>query len=230
MSCSVNKLKIVALDCSTVGGSNNQHILARVSIVDFSGKTIFDTFVSPETGVRDYRFKTSGVKQENLIGAPSFSAVQRKVHDIISDRIVVGHNLHFNFLILGESSSIKFVRDIGINGFIVGTYGNNALNNVQEAVPLKKLSKLILQRDIQIGFNDSIENAKAVMDIYKYFQMEIDETHLKEERNPYPPQMDIFMEPESSNTTKNLLIAGGILAGVLAVSLSIFGHKSNNNK
>lgn len=214
--------KIVALDCATVGGPNKQHILARVSIVDFNGEKIFDTFVSPETGVRDYRFKNSGVKEENLIGAPSFKAVQKRVNDILSDRIVIGHNLHFDFLILGIISQIKLMRDIKTNGFILETFG--------QEVSLKKLTKLILERDIHIGCNDSIENAKAVIDIYKHFQLEIETGHLDDiraGRNLYPQMANV--ELESSNFTRNLII--GILAGVLAVILSIFGHRSNiNNK
>lgn len=230
MSIKVNEQKIVSLDCSTVGGPNNQHILARVTIVDFHGKVILDTFVSPETGVRDFRFKNSGVKQQNLIGAPSFSAVQKRVHDIIVDKIVVGDNLQFHFLILGLSKSIKLARDIRTNGFILETYGHTS----QEAVSLKKLSKLILQRDIQIVCNDSIENAIALMDIYKYFQCEIETGHLKdmqakrEEPNRYP-QRQTGMESESSNGIRNAFIAGGIVAGgILAVAFSIFANKNNN--
>lgn len=219
MSSKLNELqKIVAIDCATVGGPKNQHILARVSIVDFNGKVIFDTFVSPETGVRDYRFKKSGVKQENLIGVPSFSAVQKIVNDILSDKIVVGHNLHFDLIILGITTSVDLLRDISTNGFIFDTFG-------PEDVSLKKLSKIILQRDIQIGCNDSIENAKAVLDIYKYFQMEIDEG-----RDRFPQRKIENMELKSSNLTRNLLIGGTILGGVLALTLSIFGHRNYKNK
>lgn len=228
----INGQKIVSLACAAVGGPNNKHILAKVSIIDFYGKVILDTFVSPEfIEVRNYRFEQSGIKQQDLIGAPSFSAVQKRVHEIIIDKIVVGHNLRFDFCILGITSRIKFMRDIGTNGFILKVYGNE---NKQQ-VSLKSLTKLILQRDIQVDCINSIENATAAMDIYKYYQMEIENGHLRDMKKDdfeiidESYVRDIGMETESSNTLRNALIAGGIVVGgILAVTLSIFGNRSNN--
>lgn len=225
--------KIVALDCAIVAGPNNQHILTRVSIVDFYGKIIFDTFVSHENSeVHNYLFEGSGIKPEQLMGAPSFHTVQKTVYDIISDKIVVGHNLHFDFLILGLSNPVKYVRDIGTNSFILGTYGHTS----KQPVSLNKLTKLILQREIQLGSQDSVGEATAAMDIYKYFQMEIENGHLKDmkamrEKGTVFPQTETDVETKSSNGTRNALIGGGILAaGILAVGLSIFGKRRSNNK
>lgn len=225
--------KIVALDCATVAGPNNQHILTRVSIVDFYGKVVFDTFVSHEQcEVHKYLIKESGIQQEQLTGAPSFRTVQKTVYDIISDKIVVGHNLHFDFLILGLTNPVKFVRDIGTNSFILGTYGHTS----KQPVSLNKLTKLILQREIQLGCQDPIEEATAAMDIYKYFQMEIENGHLKDmkamrDESLVFPQTEIDMESKSSNGTRNALIGGGILAaGILAVGFSIFGKRRSHNK
>ena len=53
------KEKYVALDCEMVGiGPNGRRsVLARCSIVDFDGNTIFDKFVRPESRITDFRTK-----------------------------------------------------------------------------------------------------------------------------------------------------------------------------
>jgi RNA exonuclease 4 len=46
------------------GGLDSE--LARVSIVDYSGRVILDTFVKPRRPVTDYRTPVSGVHPEDL--------------------------------------------------------------------------------------------------------------------------------------------------------------------
>jgi hypothetical protein len=60
--------RIVALDCEMVGvGPGGQRsVLARVSLVDFFGNCIVDTFVRVEEQVTDYRTSISGVEAHNL--------------------------------------------------------------------------------------------------------------------------------------------------------------------
>lgn len=43
------------------------NMLARVSIVNAFGETVYDSFVAPMQKVVDYRTKYSGVRPENLI-------------------------------------------------------------------------------------------------------------------------------------------------------------------
>lgn len=59
--------------------------------------TIYDKFVQPQEPVVDYRTKWSGIRPEDLEGAPSFQVVQKEVADLIKGRIVVGHGLKSDF-------------------------------------------------------------------------------------------------------------------------------------
>jgi DNA polymerase III epsilon subunit-like protein len=53
--------------------------------------------VRAQEDVVDYRTQWSGVRKEDLDGAPSFKVVQQEVADLIKGRIVVGHGLKNDF-------------------------------------------------------------------------------------------------------------------------------------
>lgn len=168
---SINGKPIISLDCEMVQSTEYNNILARVSIVDYDGNVLFNTYVSPHPHqVLDYLTEFSGIRPENLRGAPSFSNVQRRVQEIIASKIIVGHSLHNDFRALQLSVPIENKRDIGKSRFIINKYGNN----MGQAPSLKRLANLILNRNIQVNGHDSIEDAKAALDIYKHYQEEFE--------------------------------------------------------
>ena len=57
--------------------------------------------------VTDYRTAVSGVRPEDLAGAPTFKQVQTEVAELIKDRILVGHAIHHDFKVLKENELIK---------------------------------------------------------------------------------------------------------------------------
>jgi RNA exonuclease 4 len=73
------------------GHLGSESALARVSLVNYHGHVLLDTFVQPRERVTDWRTWVSGVKESDLIGAPSFEEVQRKVSEVVEGRVVVGH-------------------------------------------------------------------------------------------------------------------------------------------
>ena len=50
--------------------------------------------ISPCAQVTDYRTEVSGVRPEDLVGAPEFKQVQTEGAELIKDRLLVGHALH----------------------------------------------------------------------------------------------------------------------------------------
>ena len=73
-------------------------ILARVSVVNDDGNVILDTFVAPTERVTDFRTKVSGVRPQDIkgAGALSFKEVQRKMAEILKDRVLVGAGCKLN--------------------------------------------------------------------------------------------------------------------------------------
>lgn len=100
VSPAVNKqydpFSYVALDCEFVGVGLDGSVsaLARVSIVGFDGSVLYDTFCAPSEKVVDYRSWVSGVREADLLGAPSFQVVQNRVQEILKGKVLVGHAVY----------------------------------------------------------------------------------------------------------------------------------------
>ncbi|KOB71415.1 putative XPMC2 prevents mitotic catastrophe 2-like protein [Operophtera brumata] len=87
-----NKLtKFLAIDCEMVGIGYNgdDHMLARVSIVNKFGDCVYDKFVKAREEVKDYRTSVSGVRKEDLLTGEEFSTVQNEVSELIKGRILL---------------------------------------------------------------------------------------------------------------------------------------------
>ena len=105
--------KILGMDCEMVGvgAEGSDSILARVSIVNHFGNVLYDKFVAPREKVTDYRTEVSGVRPEDLIGAPDFKTVQSEVSELIKGRILVGHAIHHDLKVLYLDHPRKLIRD-----------------------------------------------------------------------------------------------------------------------
>lgn len=157
--------KILALDCEMVGVGNKGNInaLARISIVNFYGTIILDTFVAPDRPVTDYRTWVSGVTPANIKKAPSMEFVQKKVEKIIEGRILVGHDIQHDLKALKLSHHSQNLRD-------TAHYKPFYLENNSIKPSLKKLVKEHLGLDFQDGSHSSIEDALATLAIYRKFR------------------------------------------------------------
>lgn len=220
---SINGKRIVALDCEMVQGVDGSNVLARVSIVDFYGTVILDSFVSSSIEIEDFRTEWSGVRPHNLIGAPSFSTIQRKVCDIISNKIVVGHSLHIDFKVLELDHPTQYRRDIAKSRFIIQKYGNER----GQPVSLKRLTFEIFNRDIQVVEHDSIEDATATLNIYKNYQDEIE----NEINGTVQNQGSMDMEPEEteSNGFASNLVFAGLVVGSAVALFNLFRRNNRND-
>lgn len=73
---------------------NERSSLARVSVVNFHGHVVLDTFVRQKERVTDYRTWVSGVRAQDLTDAPTFETVVKQVSEILKGRVLVGHAVH----------------------------------------------------------------------------------------------------------------------------------------
>lgn len=89
--------RCVALDCEMVGvgPTGSISVLARVSVVDWYGREIYDAFVHVEEKVTDYRTHISGVTEQDVKGskALNFGLVRKQVKQLLKNKIIVGHAL-----------------------------------------------------------------------------------------------------------------------------------------
>ncbi|XP_045456158.1 RNA exonuclease 4-like [Melitaea cinxia] len=153
--------KFLAMDCEMVGigDQGNDHMLARVSIVNKFGDCVYDKFVKPREEVVDYRTSISGIRKEDLINGEDFATVQKEVSELLKGKILVGHSLKNDLSVLFLSHPKNNIRDTSrYKPFRTITKGSTP--------SLKRLAKEILGIDIQHGEHSSVEDAKAVMQLY----------------------------------------------------------------
>lgn len=109
-----NKItKFLAMDCEMVGVGydGNDHMLARVSVVNKFGDCVYDKFVKAREEVKDYRTSVSGVRKEDMLNGEDFMTVQKEVAELIKGRILVGHSLKNDMSVLFLSHPKKNIRD-----------------------------------------------------------------------------------------------------------------------
>mmetsp|Transcript_43937 Transcript_43937/g.75016 ORF Transcript_43937/g.75016 Transcript_43937/m.75016 type:complete len:262 (+) Transcript_43937:379-1164(+) len=109
------KALYVALDCEMVGiGPNGyQSRLARVSLVNWDGETIYDAHVKVVETVTDYRTFVSGITAEDLASpdAVTFDEAQSTVCALLEDKVLVGHGLKNDLRVLGITHPWYATRD-----------------------------------------------------------------------------------------------------------------------
>nr|ODN93280.1 hypothetical protein L203_00551 [Cryptococcus depauperatus CBS 7841] len=167
----------LSMDCEMVGvGPNgNENALARVSIVNYHGAIILDTFVQPREPVTDYRTWISDVRAADLMGAPQFHEVNKQVSGLIEDKILVGHAIENDLRVLMLTHPGPLIRD-------TQKYKTRRERANTRKPGLAKLSELLLGVQIQMGAHSSVIDARVTMAIYRLFKKEWEKSvwHLTE--------------------------------------------------
>lgn len=164
--------RYIAIDCEMVGvggEENERSALARVSIVNYHGHLILDTFVKPKERVTNWRTWVSGVSaasmktgthfifllfSENALTvntAITYEQVQQKVSDILQRRILVGHAVKNDLEVLLLSHPKRDIRDTSRHPSFRKLSGGKTPG-------LKKLAKEILGIEIQGGEHSSVSS------------------------------------------------------------------------
>lgn len=159
--------KYLALDCEMVGTGpppSNDNILARVSIVNYHGEQVYDSFVQPLPGVEvtDYRTFVSGIRPQHLRAdvARPFSEVQQEVAKLLEGKVLVGHALRNDLAVLLLSHPKRDIRD-------TARHANFRKTSMGRTPALRKLAKDYLGMEIQGGEHSSVEDARATMLLFK---------------------------------------------------------------
>lgn len=116
----------VALDCEMVGVAGNatsgdyeRSILARVTIVNWTGDTIYDKLVRPTEPVINYRTFVSGISaadfeendDDHNDRVVDFDICRTQVLEIIQNKVIVGHGLKNDLVALQIHHPWQLIRD-----------------------------------------------------------------------------------------------------------------------
>ncbi|XP_039502974.1 apoptosis-enhancing nuclease isoform X2 [Pimephales promelas] len=163
----IDHSRLVALDCEMVGtglGGRCSEV-ARCSIVNYYGSVIYDKYILPRHPVTDYRTRWSGIRKHHLAHAVPFEDAQNEIASILKEKIIVGHALFNDFLVLDISVPPRMIRDTSSCSLLRKLY-----NSAEKCkISLKKLAQTLLNRTIQTGRmgHCSVEDSRAAMDLYK---------------------------------------------------------------
>jgi len=162
--------KYLAIDCEFVGvgPQGTESVLARVSIVNFHGYTIYDKFVKPTERVTDWRTWVSGVTPAHMKTAIDFKTAQAEVAKLFDGKILVGHAIQHDLDSLLLSHPKSMIRD---------TSRHPPFRELAKGKTpaLKKLTKELLKIDIQGAEHSSVEDARATMMLYKLHKKKFEE-------------------------------------------------------
>lgn len=163
--------KYLAIDCEMVGVGETDSALARVSIVNYHGHQIYDSFVQPKEPVTDYRTFVSGITPQLLRSARSLEVVQADVARLLDDKILVGHAVRndLDALLLGHPR--RDIRDTSKHKPFRKLAGGRTPG-------LKRLAREILGVDIQGGEHSSVEDARATMLLFIREKEEFEREHI----------------------------------------------------
>ncbi|KAL7751356.1 3'-5' exonuclease [Sorochytrium milnesiophthora] len=154
--------KFVAVSCKVVdvGAGRGYPVLARVSVVNFHGRVLYDAYVQPKEKVVDYRESVSGIRAQDLASGSAIEEVTRKVSDLIKGRVVVGYSLYHDFKVMFLDHPSKQMRDLSLYRAIQPLRGKGPTS-------LKDLAKSHLHVDAR---TNSVEEARVCMLLYRLFR------------------------------------------------------------
>lgn len=154
--------KAIGIDCEMVGvGPRKVSALARISMVNQFGHTVYDKFVKPDEPITDFRTFVSGIRPVDLKDGLPIDIARSEVEQIIRGRLLVGHAIRNDLAALGIRHPPAFVRDTSV-------YFKQMFNG--KVPSLKRLSETLLNVKVQTGEHSSVEDAKATMRLYTLYK------------------------------------------------------------
>lgn len=188
--------KYVGIDCEMVGvgGLEDRSVLARVSIVNFHGTQVYDSFVRPKEFVTDWRTHVSGVSAKNMATARTFEEVQKEVAEILTGRVLVGHAVRNDLEAVMLGHPKKDIRD-------TSKFSAFRKLSAGKTPSLKKLAKELLGVEIQSGEHSSIEDARTTMLLFRRHKQAFDIEHAQ--RFPtFPPGSSLLKSKPNKKKKK----------------------------
>ncbi|RMZ71227.1 hypothetical protein GMOD_00005751 [Pyrenophora seminiperda CCB06] len=182
----------IAIDCEFMR-SNIGQVLGRVSVVNYEGETIFDTFVCypKPINITNTGEEFSGINWDDINpknGAQPFSEVQTQLVDLLRDRIVIGHDIQKDLKAISMDlpghiqqlqgtgrwpTPITFSMNVRDTQKYSG-YRQYANRGAHQGPSLKNLALNVLGRRIKQGGVSSVEDAVATMEAYRNAEAGID--------------------------------------------------------
>ena len=105
------------LDVETTGGKFNEEKITEIAIFIYNGEKIvdkFETLINPSREIQPFVQRLTGINNELVKDSPKFIDVSKEILEITKNKIIVAHNVNFDYRIIKnefQNINIKFIRD-----------------------------------------------------------------------------------------------------------------------
>ena len=106
------------LDVETTGGKYNEEKITDIAILVYDGAKIinsFETLINPGKPIQPFVQRLTGIDNDLVKYSPKFKDVSENIFEITKDKIIVAHNVSFDFRVIKnefENINIKFQRNL----------------------------------------------------------------------------------------------------------------------
>lgn len=147
---------VYGVDCEMVITTSGFE-LAKITMIDVYGVVVYDEFVKPTNDIVDYNTTYSGITPENLSGVTkTLKDVQKDLMGFVNaETILIGHGLE------NDLRALHMLHFTVIDTALLLRHKHN----LPYRYSLKKLTKSLLMKDIQVSTHNSIEDARCAIDL-----------------------------------------------------------------
>lgn len=170
------------VDIETTGGHATQNRITEISIFVHDGTQVinhFETLVNPEMSIPPYIQAFTGISNEMVANAPSFSAISKKVYELLNGNIFIAHNVNFDHSFIksqlqesGYDLQVKKLCTVRLSRKIIPGHRSYSLGNICAALGIKlenrhraggdaiatvKLFEYLIQHDTENQIEDSLK-------------------------------------------------------------------------
>mmetsp|Transcript_44816 Transcript_44816/g.54229 ORF Transcript_44816/g.54229 Transcript_44816/m.54229 type:complete len:356 (-) Transcript_44816:57-1124(-) len=202
------KERYLALDCEMVGVGPNgcRSALARVSIVDWYGDIVLDTYVRVGQPVTDFRTFVSGIRAQDIQSdrAMRLDQCRALVKKILHGKILIGHGLENDLRVLKVKHPWCDVRDTAKYPPFMGQYVDANGGCQFRPRKLRDLAWEEFGKVIQAygKAHSSTEDAVAALELYKKHMNDWDELIMWQIQMNWSKQMEVNRFQVSQSVAK----------------------------
>lgn len=188
-------MQYAVIDIETTGGNAQKNAITEIAILIHDGKNITDTFhtlLNPEQFVPSFITNLTGITNEMVETAPTFSEVAEEMFSLLQNKIFVAHNAGFDYAFMknkfeanGYAYQAKRLCTVRLSKKIFPGFQKYSLGKLSESLGIK-----IKDRHRALG--DAIATAEIFSLLVKHDPGAVIETFLKRNSKEHylPPQLD----------------------------------------
>jgi len=202
----MNENKIyISLDTETTGFDPVADQPIEISAVKFQGDKIietFDTLLNPGIEIPSMVTFITGIKNEDLVGAPTFNEIKDKLREFLGDYPIIGHNISFDIEFLqkkGLPVENPMYDTLHLAGILLDKMPSLSLDTLTRTLKIQHENK-----------HRALSDALACFELFKIFQEKISALPpalLKEIQQLIPKSDwavgDIFIQAKSVTPSNN---------------------------